>query len=454
MLKFLKDLFKKSETTEEIEHIKIEEIDIWLNKHTSEIVEDIDKDINEIYVRMETEVKELKNSLNELSKAELKNDKIALRAIQIMQGNRETYILRLNQFADSLDLSNKGFYSGKRFYKDFNGKVIELNKQTIRGYHVMQEFMANESSKVAQCLKRIVESSKEIQDLLEKSPIYNLDEIKESLKEFKNKQKALSDIDKKVKDKREDLEEYRRSREKIDKKISQLKKSEAYLSYKKLAEKRDNLIEDIKKIEDNINNDFSALSRPLKKHSRMSMNEKAVERYAQSPILALLGDDKLEIMDILTKLKQNIIENKIELKDKQKNKAIQTVEKLSKRYIENFINNHKSVKNVKKEIDTQILSNRVNQDFNDMLYKQEHFLKKCKETISDINILEKNNMKMSIENVKKDLEKKYSKMAMRKIVFIEKEEKKQTENPEEDNNKIDETTTANIEEKNKIEDKD
>ena len=89
-----------------------------------------------------------------------------------------------------------------------------------------------------------------------------------------------------------------------------------------------------------------------------------------------------------------------------------------------------------------------------MLYKQEHFLKKCKETISDINILEKNNMKMSIENVKKDLEKKYSKMAMRKIVFIEKEEKKQTENPEEDNNKIDETTTANIEEKNKIEDKD
>jgi hypothetical protein len=430
MLKFLKDIFKKSETVEEIEEIKIEKIDEWLNQHTSEIVEDIDKDINESYEQIKVHIKELNENLELLKKAELRNDKIALRAIQIMEGNRVTYINRIKQFTEALDLDNRGFYSGKRFYKDFSEKLEELNKLTIKSYHVMQEFMADESSKVASSLKKVVGSVKDIQNTIENSPIYNLDEIKETLKEFKHKQNALTEISDEITQKRNELEEHRQSREKIEKKMSKLKKSDGYLSYKKLAEKRDTLVEDIKKLEENISNDFSVLSRPLKKHSRMTMDEKIVERYANSPILALLDDDKLKIVDILSKLKQNINEGKIELKDKQKDKALQTIEKFTKRHIESFVNNHKSLKNVKKDVDTQILTNRVNQDFNDMLYKQEHFLKKCRETIEEINNLEKNNLKMNIEDLRKSLEDKYSQMAMRKITFIDQKD------IDEKNNKI------------------
>ena len=321
MFKFIKNLFKKEETVEEIEEIDINQIEDWLNKHTSDIIEDIDKDINQAYENITLGIKDLKKSLDNLKNAELRNDKIALRAKQIMIGNRETYITRILMFVDDLDLENRGFFSGKRFYKEFDNKLEELNKQTIRGHYVMQEFLANESGKVAQDLKKITDNVNEIKDLIEKSPVYNLDEIHTTLKEFKDKQNVLKEINKKVESKREELEDYRFSREKVEKKITKLKKSEGYLEYKKLAEERDNLISDIKKLENEIESDFSVLERPLKKHSRLAMNEKLVSKYATSPILALLNDKDLEVSKILAKVKENIISNKIELKDKQKEKA-------------------------------------------------------------------------------------------------------------------------------------
>ena len=424
MLKFLKNLFKKPEKVEEIEEIHIDKIKDWLNKQTSEIIEDIDKDINDLFSQLKEDVKEVKMHLEGLKKAGLRNDKIALRVKQIMEGNRVTYINRIHQFLDNIDLENKGFFSGKRFYKDFKEKILDLNKQTIKSFYVMQEFLAEESGRVAKALKKMDDRVKEMKELIEKSPIYNLDEIHASLKEFKEKQKALKDIDEQIEKKRKELEDFRLSREKVEKKITMLKKSKGYAGYKQSSMERDGLIKDIKKLEDELCSDFSALERPLKKYSRLAMNEKLVKKYATSPILALLSDKDMEIIDILRKLKEHIAESKVELKDKQKEKAIQTVEKLTKRHIEGFLNRHGSLKSKKKNLDTNILTNNVNQDYNDLIYKHEHFLKKCKQTIEYINDVEKSRGKINYKTIRKQLEDRYSHIAMKKIRFIDNKEKK------------------------------
>ncbi|MBT4824753.1 hypothetical protein HN695_04210 [Candidatus Woesearchaeota archaeon] len=449
MFKFIKELFKKKPAEElKVEEILFEKVGDWVNQHTSEIIEDIDKEINESYERLVETIKETKQRLEELKKAELRNDKIALRAKQIMEGNRTTYISRAILFLDSLDTENRGFFTAKKFYKDFQGKIGSFNKQTIRSYYVLQEFLANESSKVAEGLKNIDKIIREIRDVIDKSPISDLDEIKTNLKEFKEKQAILSESGKETTKKKQELESYREAREKVEKKILELKKGPAYLGYKRLDEEREDLKKQIKDFEDKLSNDFSLLSRPLRKYSRVAMNESLVAKYATSPVLALLSDEKQEIIEVLKKLKENIKENKVELKDKQKEKTLQAIERLSAHYFKDFLSKHSALKSKKKNIDGQLLGNSVNQDYNDMLYKQEHFIKKCKQVIEDLNHHDKSKNKAELGPIKEKLENMLGKMVMKKVVIVDELGKKKEDKEESSSEKY-QSDEENQEKENK-----
>jgi len=423
MLEFIKQFFKKPEKIEEIEHIDIDKIEDWLNKHTSDIIEDIDKEINSIYAQISEDVNELKHELKNLKNAALRNENIILRAKQIMEGNRTTYIDKIIKFAEALDLTNKGFFSGKKFCKEFGAQILELSNQTLRSYYVLQEFFGEESGLVAKRLKKVDEQVKEMREIIIKSPIYNLDELQKSIKDFRGRQEALNKLSEEITKKKSELEEYRISREKVELKMAALKKSDVYLSYRKLSEDKASVMEEIKRLETDLAADFSLLLRPLKKHSRLALNEKLVEQYSNDPLLALLNDDKLEIISILEQLKTNILSNKLELKDTQKDKPLQAIDKLHRRYFEDFLNKYKTLRTRKKDIDSQILSNNVNQDFNDLQYKHEYLLGKCKHVIDEINNIEKNKLKLNIDEHRKELEIKFSTLAMKKVKFINKLDK-------------------------------
>lgn len=438
MLDFLKKLLNKPQKQEEILEIDIDKIEEWLNIHTDNALEEVDKQINAIYANIEEDIKSGKERLSQLESAKLRNEDIPLRAKQIMEGNRNAYIQAVTQFLESLDTGNKGFFSGKSFCKEFDEKINELNKQTMKSFFVMKEFMADEVSKVASSLKQLDDYVKDMKEIIRASPVYNVDEVRSALHAFKEKQKAISDIDSQIKEKRKELEEHNSARGKVEKIIVNIKKSDEYHEYKKLIDQRDRIVESVKEIEDELSADFSVLSKPLKKYARVAVNEKLVERYASSPILAILEDQKLEIAGTLDELKAHIADEKVELKDKQKDKAMQIIGKLSRQYLESAQAKHKSLKASKKEIDTKVLSNPVHQNYNDMLYKQEHYLNRCRHTIEDINSLEKSHVKLNTDEVKKMLEEKCSIMASKKVVIIEKAEKNEdmkTQNPNEDEKK-------------------
>lgn len=447
MLEFIKQFFKKPEKQEEIETIDLDKIEDWLNKHTSDIIEDIDKEINSIYAQISEDINELKHELENLKNATLRNENIILRAKQIMEGNRTTYIDKIIKFTDALDLTNNGFFSGKRFCKEFEANILELNNQTLKSYYVLQEFFGEESGLVAKRLKKIDEQVKEMKEIITKSPIYNLDDVQKSIKDFRERQKALKQLSEEITKKKGELEEYRLTREKVELKMAALKKSDVYLSYRKLSEDKAGVMEEIKRLETDLGADFSLLLRPLKKHSRLALNEKLVEQYSNDPLLALLNDDKLEILSILEQLRTNIISNKLELKDTQKDKPLQAIDKLHRRYFEDFLNKYKTLRTRKKDIDSQILSNNVNQDFNDLQYKYEHLLGKCKHVIDEINNTEKNKLKLNLDELRKELETKFSTLAMKKVKFIDSIDKLIKEKQEDIANKENSVNKENIAEK-------
>lgn len=422
MLEFMKSLFKAKKEPQEVEEIPFEKVEEWLNKHTSDIIEDIDGEINLIYEQLQEEAKSLREKLDVLKNAQLRNETIALRAKQIMGGNREAYISKVTAFLDSIDLSNRGYFSGKRFYNDFLTKIELLNNSTLKAYYVLQEFFADESGEIAKNLKKMDGHVREMKETIEESPLYNLDNVQAKLNELKEKQQILLKTNKNIEEKRKELESHRAGREKIERKIYFIKKSQAFQQYNELFQQKESLAATLKKLEQDIINEFSLLERPLKKHARIVINDKLVQEYANNPLNALLADRNLEIVSILATLKNNIVKEEVEIKDRQRYKTIAILEKLHRGYFENYLSQYHCVKAKKQEVDHLMLTNKVTQDYNELLYRQEHLLEKCKRTIEEINLLEKRKSRIDLKGVKQELEKYLSMISANEIRIVEKTE--------------------------------
>jgi len=99
--------FLKFKEKEEIEEIKLEELEPWIDSWSKKAFEDANLKLVSIRQRITEEKNKLLESIQNLEKAELKNPNIPERAKQIMEGNRKTYILKLNSLLEEINLPEK-----------------------------------------------------------------------------------------------------------------------------------------------------------------------------------------------------------------------------------------------------------------------------------------------------------------------------------------------------------
>ena len=121
---------------------------------------------------------------------------------------------------------------------------------------------------------------------------------------------------------------------------------------------------------------------------------------------------------------------------------------MSAHYFKDFLSKHSALKSKKKNIDGQLLGNSVNQDYNDMLYKQEHFIKKCKQVIEDLNHHDKSKNKAELGPIKEKLENMLGKMVMKKVVIVDELGKKKEDKEESSSEKY-QSDEENQEKENK-----
>lgn len=421
MFKLINKLFgRKQSPLRKTEEIAVSRLSDWFNKQTSDIVEGIDKEVNEAYSRLEAAVKELKVALALLQNAELRNKSIHENEKNIMVGNRASYVSAVERFVSCLDLSNKGFFSAKLFCREFEKNMLCLTNATAKNYYVLQHFFADETLEVAKRLKHIYSIVKEMKGIVESSPIYNLDEMRAVLDEFRRKLDHFKDIKKEICERREELNSYRVKREDVEDRIMMLKKSDKYAEYINVQSKRKELSERMKALEGDINGYFSALERPLKKYSKVAMNSSIVERYMASPFNMLLRDDNLDVLKMLDSLKQNIVFNTVLLKDKQKDKALHIIGKLNEEYLRCFLETYASLKKKKTEINEKLLLHTdINHEYKDVQYKLEHFVNKSREAIDAIHELERKKVVMNIDNLKNELQRKLSSISPNDVIIVE-----------------------------------
>ncbi len=385
-----------------------------INKRT----EKINQNVDEIYSNIKKIKSKLKENLYSLRNAELQNKKIPTRAKQLMEGNREAYVRKVSNFIERIELPEKDNYSEIiDFTESFNENMDNLNKSSYKGYQVMKEFFYNQTTDIAMSLKQLNENVKNLNKLMKGKELSKISSIKELINNLYKSKSKKEKLKQEIVEQKDIVEDSKNRIEAIQKKFENIKKSTEYENYKKTYEEKEQNIKRIENEKDELIQYFAVLEKSLKKYKRDSLDEKLIDKYLNDPNKALINDN-YDIIEVLQKLKENIENNNLGLKEKKKEKTLDVINKLDKDFLSKKKFNLEQLARTNAILNERLQKNKINNDYQEEKYKSEHFEKKLVKDKQKLEDLEKEKTNIDIEKIKKQIKKEFLELFKIKLKFI------------------------------------
>jgi len=405
-----------SEKKAEVKEIEFNEIESWLNSWSEKNVKHATQELARIRNNLTEEKIKLKENLKSLENATLKNSNIPEKAKHFMEGNRENYLLRGNIISQKTNLP-EDFNEILIFCRSFDKDLDDFGKGTARSYQVMQEFFANESKDIASQIAKFDRLVKEAKHVVKNSGTEKVNELKSQIKKIMLLNKQKEELSEKIKLKKDNLDESKKSLEELRKEIKNKEEEAAYQKIIKLRKEKEILSEKIKGIEAQLSLSFSVINTALKKYERVSLDADLIKSYLENPFKALLADSELKVIELLGKMKNSIENGNIELKDKKKVKTLQEVNKFSKDYLENLVLQYNELKQdldkLKSEIDNAEIVKEV-KELKEKSNKLENNIQITKRELeSTVNGLDA----INLEGLKNDLKRTFRAITGNNLVF-------------------------------------
>lgn len=418
MFKFLKKLFSEEDEEVEKEGIKVENLEEWFKGKSKKVLGDLDARIKDIRARVKDEVIKTKDNLAILSTANLHNPKISVKETQFMEGNRKSYIMAVNSFLRGIDLERDDYSSLLEFCNDFNLRLDKFGKSTVRPFHILQEFFSHESRNIALNIKNLDGSIKELKSIIGNAKIHRITEIEDDASELNNKIKQKNQIDSLLRDKENVKEELVKNRDSIENEIEKTIKSKEYKQLNELKANKETLLASIREHNAKIVHAFSVMERPLKKLIRMVVEDSTlIERYIENPIGALVSDDGLKIVELLKKLESNINNLTLELKDKKREKVLETIKGLTEEFLREFVNKHNELNKKLGDMEKEITENVALKKENKMNYELSNIKDNLEKVNSEILGNEQELSKININEMKNNLGKEINELLKMDVVI-------------------------------------
>jgi hypothetical protein len=331
------------------ETISFSQIAGWLDKQVA------DKKLDQRVVRTKeiimSKILESHRFLEELEKAGLKNENIPLKAKQVMEGHRKTYISRMKRFLDEIevpgDFSQIGFFTA-----NFSESLTKLSEETRKNYLVLKEFMESELSKVVKSVKAIEDELVKLQADIEKEGIELISDAEIRLKQYHDdlKRKAMLEEEKAKQTKEVDSLKERRHR--MAARLEELHKTPDYNEFKELLENKKKYEEKLEEIERDLKTIFAELNRPLRKFKHASLQEKLIDKYLLDPVGAIEDDASFVMLEVLGKMSQEL--KRLDLKEAQLEKAMDLINRMNRDFFLNKKLDLDQIKEANKETATKI----------------------------------------------------------------------------------------------------
>jgi DNA repair exonuclease SbcCD ATPase subunit len=229
--------------------------------------------------------------------------------------------------------------------------LINLNLQTSQmlkrigdtlgvNSRVMHVFARKYADRLKEDLSDMTKNKRQLQSLVDEYT--NFDSISknilESIEKIKNSKKEIEDKNRELIMVKKEIEEHKKTIENIDREIQNLKSTNGYQEFLNVKKDIESLRPEKNLVKNEINAQFSKISRPLGKYSYISSLEKPLkiimEKLVEEPSETITNENKNMIIEILQATVKSVVAGNVSVKDSQK--AVEQIEETINR-LDEFI---------------------------------------------------------------------------------------------------------------------
>ncbi|PIN69046.1 hypothetical protein COV93_07035 [Candidatus Woesearchaeota archaeon CG11_big_fil_rev_8_21_14_0_20_43_8] len=386
--------------------VKIGLLKSWIEEHTEYKFEKVKSDIRDIISDLKESFDRLRECLKKIEDAKLQNENIPPKALQLMQGNREAFIMKHEQFMENTKMPEEFLYRPVMdFCRQMNDSLENLKKNTAKSNYVLMEFFGNEVNATNAVMKKIVDAINSIHNKLEakSDELEMIDASKAKIDDFISKINLERQLYKKLKEHKDAFIKEKEQRDELQAAIERFKGLTEYKEVLALEETRAKAQKALQKEKDLLKQKMSPLSRPLKKFAHVAIeNGDLASLYSDDPASALQKDSSLKILDVLGRIKDSLSNGKLDVKND--GKVIALIESLGKDFFLETKRSHDSLLEKKMEAERKIQLSSAMRDFEEMSYKLKHMDEKLDRNEREIIDLKKKVDKQDIDGEKERLQ--------------------------------------------------
>ncbi|PIN87113.1 hypothetical protein COV19_01300 [Candidatus Woesearchaeota archaeon CG10_big_fil_rev_8_21_14_0_10_44_13] len=398
-------IFRKKEQELQKAYVNVDGLQQWFDSRAEIRIENIRESIKEDLDKINQLSEQIKTSSAVLQEAKLRNENIPERAIQIMEGNRKSYLHAVSNFVGKIQApSTINFNSVSEFVSQFENNITSFAKMSSRNFHVLQEFFAHESGEIAQSVKDIDFTVRSMLD----NEYKRINTLSSNISKVNDLLKKKETAEIMMEDHSREKAELLRQIDEAKKGIEDVKKTKDYRFFLETERSKEQLARQMKDVEKRLFELFAPLDRPLRKFAKISADgERLINAYSGSPLNAALDDNEFKILGLLDKMKGLLERGELELKDKAKEKAINQINAITSQVLRDSVAEYNNIKETYSERERSLKMNNSLHAQNEFEYKLNHLQDKLGKVEKNMEKLEKfiemPELDSALDIIKKDI---------------------------------------------------
>jgi len=341
----IKGLFVQKKVQEKKE-VSLDEFETWLKELKEIKMRTVNDELRNYRPRIEEQKKLILESINKLKNAKLMNPNIPTRAFSLMQGNREAYMRFTSKLAEGVSIPEK-YEDLEYFIAKFDNDFNDLKKSTARSFYILQEFFANEAKQIAGNIGAMEDIVNELREFVRKEGFDIINRITHKIMCIRKAQSGRKEYEDKLNELDALLRKEQKKKSDAEKEIIKIKESQNFKKYLEIEQKKAAVLERTKESEAEIHHFFANIESALKKYERIALDDgELVRKYLHDSVSALKEDEGLKVLEVLSKMRNAIEHNVVELKDAKKTKTQEILNAENKESLEQM---KKAIEGFRKE---------------------------------------------------------------------------------------------------------
>ncbi|MBI3638920.1 MAG: hypothetical protein HY223_01240 [Thaumarchaeota archaeon] len=338
---------KKKSTNEAVESAKHErqisfsDINPILKENETHLLGKILEQAKSIGAQIEIERKNIIQTMSLFENDNLNAEDVDKSLKVLIERGKKAVVLGLKR-ETAVNLSNPETFSNLANLNLQTGQMLKRIGDTLGiNSRVMHVFARKYADKLKEDLADMAKNKRELQALVDKYTNFEATSknILESIEEIKKSKKEIEDKNHRLTELRKEIEDHKNTINNLEQDIRNLRSTKEYQEFLNVKRDIESLMPEKNAVKNEINLQFSKISRPLGKYSYISSLEKPLkiimDRLVAEPSEVITSENKNAIIEILQATVKSVVAGNVSVKDSQK--AAEQIEETISR-LDEFIN--------------------------------------------------------------------------------------------------------------------